>query len=69
MNTGKPPAEFKSLGNRLPALTHGDETISDPDEMVQYIDRNFRYPPMTYDNVDAAAACRVFTHLLAGEQR
>jgi len=58
VNVGKQPAEFKTLGNRLPALAHNDETISDPDEMVLYIDKNFRYPPMAYDNVAAAAACK-----------
>jgi hypothetical protein len=58
VNTGKPPAEFKSLGNRLPALSHRNEIVSDPDEMITYIDKNFRYPPMAYDNVAAASACK-----------
>jgi len=58
VNTGKPPAEFKAVGNRLPALSHSDEVISDPDEILIYIDKNFRYPPMAYDNVAAASACK-----------
>lgn len=58
VNTGKPPAEFKSVGNRLPVLSHRGETMSDQDEMILYIDKNFRYPPMAYDNVAAATACK-----------
>lgn len=58
VNMAKPPPDFKKLASRLPVLGHGDEIVSDPDEMVQYIDRNFRYPPMNYDNVSAANASR-----------
>lgn len=43
---------------RLPVLRYGEEVISEPDEIVQYIDRLFHYPPMSYDNKDAARACR-----------
>lgn len=43
---------------RLPVLRYGDEIISEPDEIVQYIDRLFHYPPMTYDNKEAARAGR-----------
>jgi len=44
--------------SRLPCLRYGDDIIADPDEMVLYIDATFRYPPMPYDNVAAARACR-----------
>ena len=44
--------------SRLPCLRYGDDIISDPDEMALYIDATFRYPPMPYDNVAAARACR-----------
>jgi glutathione S-transferase len=58
INMAKPPPEFKKIASRLPAIIHGDETLTDPDEMVQYIDKHFHYPPMAYDNVMAAEACR-----------
>lgn len=54
----RPPPDFKKIAGRLPALIHGDETLTDPDEMVQYIDKHFHYPPMAYDNLKAAEACR-----------
>ena len=54
INMAKPPAEFKKLSSRLPVIVHGSEILSDPDEMIQYIDEHFRYPPMAYDNVKAA---------------
>jgi len=44
--------------SRLPCLRYGDDIISDPDEIALYIDSTFRYPPMPYDNVAAARACR-----------
>jgi len=44
--------------SRLPVLRHENEIVSDPDEMIQYIDRLFHYPPMSYDNAAAARACR-----------
>ncbi|ESO11341.1 hypothetical protein HELRODRAFT_116835 [Helobdella robusta] len=58
VNMSKPPPDFKKLATRLPVLNHQDQIISDQDEMVQYIDKTFRYPPMNYDNVAAAKACR-----------
>lgn len=54
VNMAKPPAEFKKLASRLPVIKHGTEILSDPDEMIQYIDEHFPYPPMAYDNVKAA---------------
>jgi hypothetical protein len=58
INMAKPPPEFKKIASRLPAIIHEDETLTDPDEMVAYIDKHFHYPPMAYDNVKAAEACR-----------
>ena len=57
VNMAKPPADFKKLASRLPVIVHGNEILSDPDEMIQYIDEHFPYPPMAYDNVKAAQAC------------
>lgn len=54
----RPPPDFKRIAGRLPAIIHNDETLTDPDEMVQYIDKHFHYPPMAYDNLKAAEACR-----------
>ena len=51
VNMAKPPADFKKLSSRLPVVVHGTEILSDPDEMIQYIDEHFPYPPMAYDNV------------------
>ena len=56
VNMAKPPADFKKLASRLPVIVHGSEILSDPDEMIQYIDEHFPYPPMAYDNVKAAQA-------------
>jgi len=58
INMAKPPPEFKKLAGRLPAIIHNDEIMTDPDEIVQYVDQHFHYPPMAYDNVKAAEACR-----------
>lgn len=58
VNMAKAPTDFKKIASRLPVIMHGTEIISDPDEMVQYVDEHFPYPPMAYDNVKAAEACR-----------
>ena len=58
VNMSKPPADFKRLASRLPVIIHGSEIISDPDEIVQYINERFPDPPMAYDNVKAAKATR-----------
>ena len=57
VNMAKPPTDFKKLSGRVPTIVHGGEISSDPDEMLQYIDQHFPYPPMAYDNVRAATAC------------
>ena len=54
----KPPSEFKRLATRLPVLSYEDQVCCEPDEMVAYISKQFRYPPMNYDNVEAANACK-----------
>ena len=54
VNMAKPPADFKKLASRLPVIVHGSEILSDPDEIIHYIDEHFPYPPMAYDNVKAA---------------
>lgn len=58
VNMAKPPLDFKKLSTRLPVLQHKGQYLSEPDEIIQYIDSHFRYPPMNYDNVAAANACR-----------
>jgi chloride intracellular channel protein 2 len=57
VNMAKPPPDFKKLASRLPVVVHGTEILSDPDEMIQYVDEHFPYPPLIYDNVKAAEAC------------
>lgn len=57
VNIAKPPMDFKKLSGRVPTIVHGGEISSDPDEMIQYIDQRFPYPPMIYDNKMAAKAC------------
>jgi len=49
------------VASRLPAIIHGDETLTDPDEIVQYIDTHFHYPPMAYDNLQV---CIIAPHIL-----
>lgn len=58
VNMSKPPLEFKRLSSRLPVLSHLDQVCSEPDEMVAFLHKTFRYPPMNYDNVTAANACK-----------
>lgn len=58
VSMARPPSIFKKVASRLPAIVHGEEIISDPDEIVQYIDLRFHDPPMNYDNIQAASACR-----------
>lgn len=60
ISMSRPPEEFKKLANRLPVLKHGDEILSDNDEIVQYLDRNFPYPDLRYDNEEANAVCLNF---------
>ncbi len=57
VNMSKASMDFKKIASRLPVIMHGSEIISDPDEMIQYIDDHFPYPPMVYDNVKANEAC------------
>ena len=57
VSMARPPAIFKKVASRLPALVHGDEIISDPDEIVVYVDRHFHDPPMAYNNAAANSAC------------
>ena len=56
VSMAKAPTDFKKIASRLPVVMHGSEIISDPDEMIQYVDEHFPYPPMAYDNVKAAEA-------------
>jgi len=60
ISMSRPPQEFKKLANRLPVLKHGDEILTDNDEIVQYLDRNFPHPDLRYDNVKANAVCLNF---------
>lgn len=58
VNMAKAPLDFKKIASRLPVIMHGKEIISDPDEMIQYVDEHFPDPPMAYDSVKAAQACQ-----------
>ena len=56
----RPPPDFRRRvgATRLPALRHGDETLSDPDDMIQYVDEHFPLPTMPAGDLAAADACR-----------
>jgi len=58
INMAKTPLDFNKSVSRLPAIIHNDEILTDPDEIIQYIDQHFHYPPMAYDNIQAAEASR-----------
>ncbi|XP_045163391.2 chloride intracellular channel protein 2-like isoform X1 [Mercenaria mercenaria] len=60
ISMSRPPLDFKKLANRLPVLKHGDEILSDNDEIVQYLDKNFPHPDLRYDNEEANAVCLNF---------
>ena len=60
VSMSRPPEEFKKLANRLPVLKHGDEILTDNDEIVQYLDRNFPNPDLRFDNEEANAVCLTF---------
>lgn len=57
VSMARPPSIFKKVASRLPAIVHGEEIISDPDEIIAYIEQHFHDPPMAYNNAQAAAAC------------
>lgn len=57
VSMARPPDIFKKVASRLPALVHGEEIISDPDEIISYIDSHFHDPPMAYNNIQANNAC------------
>ncbi|CAH1772532.1 unnamed protein product [Owenia fusiformis] len=58
VNMSKPPADFiKKISSRLPVLIHGNEIVSDNDEIVQYIDDNFPSPSLAFDNKKANEIC------------
>lgn len=60
INMARPPQEFKKLANRLPVLKHGDEIMTDNQEIVSYLDKNFPHPDLRYDNVKANDVCLNF---------
>lgn len=57
VNMARPHPDFKKLANRLPVLKHADEILTDNDEIVAYIDANFPFPDLRYDNVKAHSVC------------
>ena len=60
INMARPPQEFKKLANRLPVLKHGEEILTDNDEIVSYLDKNFPHPDLRYGNERANKVCLDF---------
>lgn len=57
VNQARPRNEFRKIANRLPVLKHGDEVLTDNDEIVKYIEANFTKPDLKFDNAYANAVC------------
>lgn len=57
IDPGRPPAEFRKHANRLPVLKHGDEVLTENEEIVTYIDKNFPEPNLTYTDMRAHTVC------------
>ena len=58
VNVARPPPEFRRVASRLPAVLHGAEVLTDPDEMAAYVDTHFPIPPLAADSYAATDACR-----------
>jgi len=66
VNPAKPPSELQGAFSRLPAIRHDGETLTDVDEMLQYIDKLFPQPSLSYDCHAATEACQdIFSRYLA----
>lgn len=59
VNLAKPPDIFRKLTlRRVPALLHGDESLDNIDEIVQYLDDTFPTQNLLYNDVDADKCCK-----------
>uniref|UniRef100_A0A0N5AFC8 GST N-terminal domain-containing protein n=1 Tax=Syphacia muris TaxID=451379 RepID=A0A0N5AFC8_9BILA len=58
VNESKPPLEFRQAGLRhAPALQHGDDTtISEQDEIMDYIDKQYPLPSLNFNSPSASKA-------------
>lgn len=57
IDPGRPPAEFRKHANRLPVLKHGDEVLTENEEIINYIDKNFPEPDLSYSDQRAHTVC------------
>ncbi|XP_064610373.1 chloride intracellular channel exl-1-like [Liolophura sinensis] len=57
VDSTRPSKEFRKFANRLPVLKHGEEVLSDNDEIVDYLEANFPDPGLKFDNPLANAVC------------
>ena len=51
VNPARPPSELRAALSRLPALRHDGETLTDVDEMLQYVDRPVSYTHLTLPTI------------------
>jgi len=65
VNLARPPTELRGAFSRLPAIIHDGETLTDAEEMLQYVDNLFPEPSLSYDCDAATQACQdVFSRYL-----
>jgi len=58
VNLARPPTQLRGVFGRLPAIRHDSETLTDVDEMLQYVDDVFPQPSLSYDCAAATEACQ-----------
>jgi len=58
VNLARPPTELRGAFSRLPAIRHDEETLTDVEEILQYVDRMFPQPSLSYDCDAATEACQ-----------
>jgi len=58
INLARPPSELRGAFSRLPAIRHDDETLTDVEEMLQYVDNLIPEPSLSYDCPAATEACQ-----------
>ena len=65
VHLAKLPTGIQGAFSRLPAIRHDGETLTDVDEMLQYVDKLFPQPLMSCTCVAATEACQdVFSRYL-----
>jgi len=65
INLARPPTELRGVFSRLPAIRYDAETLTDVDEILQYVDNLFPEPSLSYDCDAATEACQdVFSRYL-----